>query len=530
MSGDAAASSGLIAGGSELRMLLDSVPARVALLDRNRRHWYVNQDYARFVGRPVEEILGRTVQELVGEAPYAELRPLGARALAGEVVRWEGWMPHHVSREPLFVQRFYVPYRSAGGSIDGYFIITRDLTELKRTEQYMADQLKALHASQALAEAITTAALDCVVVVDETGTVVSFNPAAEATFGYRAADAVGRPIADLIVPPDHRAAHAASMLRYRTTGDARWLGRRVDMEAMRADGTTFPAELAVTEVKLPERRLLAAYLRDLTTQKQAEAEIRQQRDALYQSEKLAAFGSLLAGVAHELNNPLSIVIGHAVLLEEEAEEAGRLELLDRAKRIRQAAERCGQTISTFLAMARHRGVRREPVKASTLLGSVLRLLDDEPSADDVELVWEVPAGLPAVLGDAHQLHHVISNLVVNARQALEGSPPPRQIRVSASAVGPLMEIVVSDTGPGIPEEIRSRIFDPFFTTKKPGAGTGIGLAVSRGIAEAHGGSLVLTPSVRGARFALRLPLPDAPPATIDTSQPQTGHNDETLTR
>ena len=151
----------------ELRMLLDSVPARVALLDRNRRHWYVNQDYARFVGLPIEQILGRTVQELVGEAPYAELRPFGARALAGEVVRWEGWMPHHVSKEPLFVQRFYVPHRTVDGSIDGYFVLTRDLTELKRTEQRLADQLKALHASQALAEAITTAALDCVVVIDE---------------------------------------------------------------------------------------------------------------------------------------------------------------------------------------------------------------------------------------------------------------------------------------------------------------------------------------------------------------------------
>ena len=118
--------------------------------------------------------------------------------------------------------------------------------------------MKALHASQALAEAITTAALDCVVVIDEYGAVVSFNPAAETTFGYLAADAVGRSIADLIVPPDDREAHAASMLRYRTTGDARWLGRRVEMDAMRADGTIFPAELAVTEVKLPERRLLAA--------------------------------------------------------------------------------------------------------------------------------------------------------------------------------------------------------------------------------------------------------------------------------
>jgi two-component system NtrC family sensor kinase len=320
------------------------------------------------------------------------------------------------------------------------------------------------------------------------------------------------------------------MLRYRITGDARWLRRRVEMAAMRADGTTFPAELAVTEVKLPERRLLAAYLRDLTMQKQAEAEIRRQRDALHESEKLAAFGSLLAGVAHELNNPLSIVIGHAVLLEEEAEDAGQAELVDRAERIRLAAERCGETISTFLAMARHRGVRRGPVEVSTVFGSVMRLLEDELPAGDIAFIWQVPACLPAMLGDANQLHHVVANLVVNARQALEAAPPPRQVRVTARAVATQMEIVVSDTGPGVPDEIRSRIFDPFFTTKKPGAGTGIGLAVSRGIAEAHGGSLVLAPSAGGARFVLLLPLAGASPATTDTSRQQPGHNGETLIR
>jgi two-component system NtrC family sensor kinase len=156
----------LIAGAAELRMLLDNIPARVALLDRDRRHWYVNQEYARFVGRPIEEILGRTVADIVGAGPYAALRSLGDRVLAGEVIHWEGWRPHHEGVESRFVQRFYVPYRTAAGSIDGYFIMTRDLTELKRTEQRLAEQLVALRTSQALATAITTAALDCVVVID----------------------------------------------------------------------------------------------------------------------------------------------------------------------------------------------------------------------------------------------------------------------------------------------------------------------------------------------------------------------------
>ena len=106
--------------------------------------------------------------------------------------------------------------------------------------------MAALHASQALATAVTTAALDSVIVIDEAGLVVSFNPAAEATFGYARGEVVGRPIAAVIIPPAQRKAHAASLQRYQATGEARWLRRRVEMEAMRSDGTTFPAELAVS--------------------------------------------------------------------------------------------------------------------------------------------------------------------------------------------------------------------------------------------------------------------------------------------
>jgi PAS domain S-box-containing protein len=500
----------LIAGGAELRMLLDNIPARVALLDRQRRHWYVNQEYARFVGRPMEEILGRTVVDIVGAGPYAALIHLGDRALAGEVVSWEGWMPHHEEMEPRYVQRFYVPYETAAGSIDGYFILTRDLTELKRSEQRLSEQLVALHASQALASAITTAALDCVVVIDEAGLVVEFNPAAETTFGYARREAIGRPVAELIIPPAWRDKHAAGLRRYLTTGATSVLGHRIELEAMRSDGSTFPVELTITEVALPERRLFAAYLRDLTEQKRAEAEIRRQRDALHESEKFAAFGSLLAGVAHELNNPLSIVIGHAVLLEEQAQDHGAPALTDRAERIRLAAERCGQTISTFLSMARHKGIRCEPVDPGALLGSVFDLLGDDLSGSGIEFHCEAPAGLPAILGDADQLHHVLANLMVNAKQALEEVAPPRQVRVTVTRTGRMLEIAVSDNGPGVPELIRGRIFDPFFTTKKPGAGTGIGLAVSKGIVEAHGGTLTLAPAAaRGASFIMKLPLTDS---------------------
>jgi PAS domain S-box-containing protein len=510
----------MIGSDAQLRMLLDNIPARVALLDRERRHRYVNQEYVQFAGRPMESILGRTVAEITGAETFAALRGLSDKALAGETVQWEGWMLRHDDGEPRFVQRFYVPFRGPEDSIDGYFTLTRDLTELKRSEQRLAEQVVALHSSEALAAAITTAALDCVVVIDEAGRVVVFNPAAEATFGYSAARAVGRPMAELIVPPRFRAAHAAGFQRYLSQHESHLLGRRIEMEAMRADGSTFPAELAVTEVKLPERRLFAAYLRDLTAAKQAEAQIRRQRETLHQVEKMAAFGSLLAGMAHELNNPLSIAIGHAVLLEDEAREHAAEAVANRAEKIRLAAERCARTVRSFLTMARQRGQRRERVAVDALLRSALDLLADDPEAAAIAVRWEVPTGLPAVLGDPDQLHHVFANLVVNAQQALFEIPAPRTINVMAAVQDSVLEIGVADNGPGVPLAIRGRIFDPFFTTKKPGYGTGIGLAVSRGIVEAHGGTLTLDGSHRnGARLVVRLPLAEPAPRVVKRIDP-----------
>lgn len=505
-----------------MRAVLDAIPARIALLDRERRHCYVNQEYAAFVGKPPEEILGRTVAQVIGAAAYALVRRNGARALAGETVRWEGWLPYRAggSEEARFVQRVYVPYRPVAGAPEGYFVFARDLTELKRGERRLAEQLAALRESEALGAAVTAAALDCVVVIDETGAVVEFNPAAEATFGHARADALGRPITELIVPPAMRARHADGFRRYLDTGRGTMLGHRVEVEGMRADGSVFPVELAIAEVRLPERRLFTAYLRDLTPVKRAATEIERQRRALQEAEKIAALGSLLAGVAHELNNPLSIVIGNALMLEEEAMESAASGLALRTARVREAAERCARVVRDFLAAARPGKSRGRSLAPAELVGPVLDLLQDGLREHDVEAVCDVPSGLPPVLGDPGQLHRVLVNLMVNARQALEGQEAPRRVVVAARAVGGCIEISVSDNGAGVVEAIRGRIFDPFFTTKPTGAGTGLGLAVSRGIVEAHGGSLLFAPVAEGgARFTLRLPVAsgvaeasEAPPA------------------
>ena len=495
-----------------LKLVLGGIPARVSLLDRDQRHRYVNKEYAELAGLPVDEILGRTVVEVLGAAAYDGLRAHSERALAGETVRAEGWLPFATGSR--LVQRVYLPFRTESGAIDGYLVFARDLAQLDSGEWILPNQLAAMHAAEALNAAITASALDCVVAIDEAGQVIEFNPAAEETFGYKRADVMGRSMSELIVPPALRRRHTEGFERYLRTGQTSVLGRRVELQGMRADGSIFPVELTISEVRLPHRRLFTAYLRDLTAAHEARVEIERQREALHQSEKLAALGSLLAGVAHELNNPLSILIGNALMLHDEA-KGGSPALAERAQRIQAAAERCGRIVRSFLAMARQRKTLPRSVEVEFLISSALQLLAYGLRVASIEIEQKIPAGLPPVFCDPDQMTQVLTNLLLNAQQAVEGEPPPRRVCLSAAADGDAIVIEVADNGPGIPTQLRSRVFDPFFTTKPVGAGTGIGLAVSRGIVEAHGGSLTLAAPDRGATFLLRLPLQHANGASPD---------------
>ncbi|HYZ60968.1 MAG TPA: PAS domain S-box protein [Acetobacteraceae bacterium] len=503
-----------------LRAVMDSMPSRVALLDRDERHRYANREYCEFVALPIEKLIGMTRAQVIGKSAAAAVRPYAKRALAGETVRVVGWITYRQGRR--YIERVNLPHRNEDGEIDGYFNFTRDLTELKLSEEQGATHRIELLGSEARNAAITASALDCIIAIDEDGRVVEWNPAAEETFGYSRDEALGQRVGDIIVPPGTRAEHELGMARYMLTGESRMIGRRVEVEAMRRDGTLFPAELAMSVVELPQRRLFTAYLRDLTAVRQAEDEIRRQREALHQVEKMAAFGSLLAGVAHELNNPLSIIIGNAMMLAEDAEQQAPA-LVDRAGRIQAAAERCGRITHSFLKMARAQKPQMRRATAGELVDTALQLLNYGMRSSGITVERRIPPTLPAVLCDADQINQVLTNMLVNARQELEQQPQPRLLRISARSALGALELEVADNGPGVSPAIASRVFDPFFTTKPAGTGTGIGLTVSRGIAEVHGGSLTMKESpLGGACFVLRLPALPAGLGEAEAEPAETG--------
>jgi signal transduction histidine kinase/ActR/RegA family two-component response regulator len=294
------------------------------------------------------------------------------------------------------------------------------------------------------------------------------------------------------------------------------------MHAMRADGSEFPMQMVLWTTQVAGVTYYTATINDVSEQVRATEVIERQRDALRQSEKLGAMGSLLAGVAHELNNPLAIVMGRASLLEEKA--AGT-PLHHDTQRILEAAERCGRIVRTFLNMARQRPAERTPVALNDLVRGAAEMLQYSLRASGVLLTLDLADGLPEAMVDGDRLGQVVLNLIVNAQQALMGLRGPKEVRVQTGLVtaetGPetALWLRVADNGPGVPEDVRARIFDPYFTTKGEGVGTGLGLAVSRAVARDHGGELDLEAAAVGASFRLTIPIDPAPLVAAQPAAP-----------
>jgi PAS domain S-box-containing protein len=366
---------------------------------------------------------------------------------------------------------------------------------LREDKRRIEQALTTLRLTDERWRAMTDNAADVVVVVDADDIVRDASPPIRRLLGLAPEAVVGRPAFERVHAED------APGLRERLVAAG---GAPVTFRAQHADGRWRVLEGSGSALyDHPAVRGLVLNVRDVTAAIEAEQELTRQRDALHQSEKLSALGSLLAGVAHELNNPLTVVVGRAMQLEDAAASARDRE---RAQQIRLAAERCTRIVRTFLAMARRQPSARRETDVNAVVRGALELLGYMLRSGDVQLELNLAPALPQVLADADQLSQVFLNLVTNAQQAMAASPGPRRLTVATRAEGGRVVVEVADNGPGVAPELAGRIFEPFFTTKAVGEGTGVGLAVSLGIVQAHGGSLELAAAPPpGARFVVGLP-------------------------
>lgn len=381
-----------------------------------------------------------------------------------------------------------------------------EITERQRVEA-------ALRESEQRFRSVTQAAHDAIIAADGQGRIIAWNKGAENIFGYQASDVLGQPLT-LIMPARYHQAHQAALQRLRHTGQSHLIGTMAEFHGLRHDGSEFPFEISLAQWQAGGTTLYSGVIRDITQRKQAEEQLQRQREALYRSEKLAAMGTLLASVAHELNNPLSVVMMESDLLREEATSRA---LLERTNKIARAAQRCVRIVQNFLALAREHSPERTAVHLNAVIEEAIELFTYPLQIDNITVQLRLDSDLPPLAADPHQLHQVIVNLITNAHHALRESMAPRQLTITTRAepARNLIIIEVADTGPGIPPDVQTRIFEPFFTTKPVGLGTGLGLSLCQGIIESHHGTIsVESQPGHGTCFRLELPVATTASATV----------------
>jgi two-component system, LuxR family, sensor kinase FixL len=336
---------------------------------------------------------------------------------------------------------------------------------------------------------IIDSAVDGIIVIDHTGRVESFNPAAERLFGYPRSEVLGRNVS-MLMPSPYREEHDGYMNRYLTTGDARIIGIGREVTGRRRNGTTFPLHLSVSEVTLDGERKFTGILHDLTSRVRLEEQLRE-------SAALAKVGEMAAVIAHEVKNPLAAIRGAIQVIGGRlpADSGDAVVLADIVKRI----DALDGLIKDLLLFARPPQPRRASVDVVPLVSMTADLLRQDPSLKDLEI--DVEGSAPPVLADAEMLKIVFQNLLVNGAHAMHGRG---RIGVAVEPVDGVCQIAFTDAGPGIAPEIRDKVFTAFFTTKS--RGSGLGLATAKRFVEAHHGEiLVECPQGGGTRVTVRIP-------------------------
>ncbi|MGH6919145.1 MAG: PAS domain S-box protein, partial [Geminicoccaceae bacterium] len=495
-----------------LDTLMDAVPAILHVKDRDLRYRFVNRYFLDLFGRRREEVLGRTRSEVLRPEWLPDVDDGGVEVLAtGRALQLYEMPVVRPDGERVDMLGTKVPLLDAEGRVTHVVTFEIDITERKRIQQALSD-------SEQLHRLLVDLAPYGILLHDESG-VRFMNPGGCRILGASGPDAiVGRHYVDFVAEAERAAAQArlAKMLR----GEAM---EQAERPLITLDGRSIVVASSGVPVTRGDQRLALVIFADITEMKRAEEEIARQREALHQADKISALGSLLAGVAHELNNPLSIVVGRSVMLENADLDPT---VATAVASIRTAAERCAKIVKTFLAMARKQAPTRVPVRIDQLVAAALDLPGYGLESAGIRVTTHVPADLPQTMADPDQLTQVLTNLITNAQQAMIGWSGRRELAIAAEhdrRHGQL-KIIVRDSGPGIPDEVRSRIFDPFFTTKPAGGGTGIGLAVCRGIVEAHDGTITagVAPG-GGASFVVTLPVVGTLGATSRIETPAATH-------
>ena len=365
-----------------------------------------------------------------------------------------------------------------------------------------ADKLTALEEAASHYKAILDMTVDAIITIDSQGIVQTFNTAAEKIFDYRAEEVIGNNV-KMLMPAPYRSEHDGYIGRYLKTGVPKIIGTGRQVTGLRKDGTEFPMDLAISEVSLKDKKLFTGIIRNVTEQILLE-------EQLVQSVKLAAVGKLVSGIAHEVNNPVSIIkLRIASIMRNRESQKLSEDLLEALRVIQRQNNKVSQIMAELQAFSRQGSFSPEWSDVNQAVHAAVGLVENTLKNQDIEYRGDLADGLPRIFVDSVRIEQVLVNLFNNAIDAM---PSGGVLTVSTAMETDATHrnwgvIRVTDTGEGIEEEHINQLFDPFFTTKEVGEGTGLGLSVSYGLIQKHRGRIeVISQRGEGTEFLIYLPV------------------------
>ena len=483
------------------RQLVDSVKDyAILLLDTEGRVLSWNRGAQRIKGYRAEEILGEHFsrfyppEEVAAGVPAHHLQQAASEGQYED----EGWRVRKDGSR-FWANAVLTAVRDERGALTGFAKVTRDLTDRRVAED-------ALRAAEEYARLIVDLAYSAFVAIDDHGVITGWNRQSEITFGWSREEAIGRELADTIIPAQHRDAHRRGMKHYLATGEGPVLNRVVELTALRRDGTEFPVELTISPLRLGGKAVFTAFVRDITDRKEAEESIKRSAAALEAAN--AELESFSYSVSHDLRAPLRAIDGYAQALLED--HASRLDAEGQRLLgvVRENAQRMGQLIDGLLRFARFGR------QAMTMMAIDMTALA-QVVVEELQQVGEGPPApvtiepLPPAVGDKTLIRQVLANLVGNAIKFSRGRPAP-EVRVGGRPDGDEVIYFVRDNGVGFDMQYADKLFQVFGRLHRAEEfeGTGVGLALAQRIVHRHGGR-VWAESVpgEGATFYFTLARP-----------------------
>jgi two-component system sensor kinase FixL len=456
--------------------------------------------------RGAETVFGYSAAEIVGK-PMSVLLPPGRETEEADIlnrIRHGERIDHFETTRRrkdgaiIDVSVTVSPLRDRKGRLIGASNVARDITHARLAQATLLER-------EAHLQSVLDTIPDAMIVIDTRGIMQSFSAAAERLFGYTSQEAIGRNVS-ILMPEPYRGQHDGYLNRYMTTGEKRIIGIGRLVIGQRKDGSTFPIELTVGEMRSGERRFFTGFARDLTERQETQQRLQELQSELIHMSRFTALGEMASTLAHELNQPLTAAASYLSGARRLLEGGKETDLATVSTAIESAVDqtlRAGQIIRRLREFVARGESDRQIENLTKLIeeASTLALVGTKETG--VNVAFRFDPGAQYVLADKVQIQQVLLNLIRNAVEAMQGMARHDLIISTLQSDADTVQINVTDTGPCIAAEIAAQLFQPFVTTKRQGMG--VGLSISRTIIEAHGGRLWVEPNPGGgAVFRLTL--------------------------